>query len=317
MARRMLPRRLGHEEEASLVEHLTELRHRLLICIAAIVPAFAIAYAFHERLIQRLKDLLPEGTPLVTLGVTEPFTTSLKVSFYAALSIVLPILLWQVWAFLAPAVGEETQRVLGVFVVFSTLLFVAGLSFCYTIVLPKALEFLRRERGPQRHVRQQRQGVTQAFHRHVQAHRRRIERAGGRQARAQELHRVGDFQGGARAGAFVQHRRGQARGAERAGGIVARSCPHDHVDLDDRHLVRLDEPHRQAVRQRALLDRREIELRRRGERGRPAAIRRLCPHWNAERRDETANTKDAMIAKDTNTIEENSCSSYPSWPSCL
>ena len=142
MARRMLPRRLGHEEEASLVEHLTELRHRLLICIAAIVPAFAIAYVFHERLIQRLKDLLPEGTPLVTLGVTEPFTTSLKVSFYAALSIVLPIVLWQVWAFLAPAVGEETQRVLGVFVVFSTLLFVAGLSFCYTIVLPKALEFL-------------------------------------------------------------------------------------------------------------------------------------------------------------------------------
>lgn len=142
MARRMLPRRLGHEEEASLVEHLTELRHRLLICIAAIVPAFAIAYVFHERLIQRLKDLLPEGTPLVTLGVTEPFTTSLKVSFYAALAIVLPILLWQVWAFLAPAVGEETQRVLGVFVVFSTLLFAAGLAFCYTIVLPKALTFL-------------------------------------------------------------------------------------------------------------------------------------------------------------------------------
>jgi len=142
MARRMLPRRLGHEEEASLVEHLTELRHRLLICIAAIVPAFAIAYAFHERLIQRLKDLLPEGTPLVTLGVTEPFTTSLKVSFYAAVALVLPIILWQLWAFLAPAVGENTQRVIGIFVVFATLLFAAGVVFCYTIVLPKALTFL-------------------------------------------------------------------------------------------------------------------------------------------------------------------------------
>src|SRR5687768_15348912 len=105
MARRIVPRRLGHDEEASLVDHLTELRHRLVICIVAIVPAFAVAYVFHDELIERLKDLLPPGTPLVTLGVTEPFTTSLKVSFYAALAIVLPLLLWQIWAFLAPAVA--------------------------------------------------------------------------------------------------------------------------------------------------------------------------------------------------------------------
>ena len=139
---RMLPRRLGHEEEASLVEHLTELRHRLFICLGSIVPAFALAYAFHDHLIERLKDLLPPGTPLVTFGVTEPFLTSLKVSFYAAIALVLPIILWQVWAFLAPAVGEDTQRVLGVFVVLATALFAAGVAFCYVIVLPKALTFL-------------------------------------------------------------------------------------------------------------------------------------------------------------------------------
>jgi sec-independent protein translocase protein TatC len=142
MARRIVPRRLSHDEEATLVEHLTELRHRLLICIVAIVPAFALAYAFHDTLIRRLMDLLPEGTPVVTLGVTEPFTTSLKVSFYAAIALVLPIILWQVWAFLAPAVGDDTQRVLGVFVVLATGLFVAGVAFCYSIVLPKALTFL-------------------------------------------------------------------------------------------------------------------------------------------------------------------------------
>ena len=142
MARRILPRRLSHDEEATLVEHLTELRQRLLICIAAIVPAFALAYAFHEQLIRRLMDLVPEGTPIVTLGVTEPFTTSLKVSFYAALALVLPIILWQVWAFLAPAVGQETQRILSVFVVLATGLFVGGVVFCYTIVLPRALSFL-------------------------------------------------------------------------------------------------------------------------------------------------------------------------------
>ena len=142
MARRIVPRRLSHDEEATLVEHLTELRHRLVICLLAIVPAFALAYAFHEELIERLMDLLPEGTPVVTLGVTEPFTTSLKVSFYAALAIVLPLLLWQVWSFFAPAVAEDTQRVLSVFVVLSTGLFVAGVAFCYAIVLPKALDFL-------------------------------------------------------------------------------------------------------------------------------------------------------------------------------
>jgi sec-independent protein translocase protein TatC len=139
---RMLPRRLGHDEEASLVEHLTELRHRLFICLGSIIPAFALAYAFLDHLIERLKDLLPPGTPLVTFGVTEPFLTSLKVSFYAAIALVLPILLWQVWAFLAPAVGEDTQRVLGVFVVLATALFAAGVAFCYVIVLPKALTFL-------------------------------------------------------------------------------------------------------------------------------------------------------------------------------
>jgi sec-independent protein translocase protein TatC len=142
MARRILPRRLSHDEEATLVEHLSELRQRLVFCLLAIGPAFGIAYAFHEKLIEKLMDLLPPGTPVVTLGVTEPFTTSLKVSFYAALAIVLPLLLWQVWSFLAPAVADDTQRVLSVFVVLSTALFVAGVAFCYTIVLPKALDFL-------------------------------------------------------------------------------------------------------------------------------------------------------------------------------
>lgn len=142
MARRIVPRRLSHDEEATLVEHLDELRHRLLICLLALVPAFALAYAFHGKLIGRLKDLLPEGTPLVTLGVTEPFTTSLKVSFYVALAIMLPLLLWQIWAFLAPAVAQDTQRVISLFVAMATALFAAGVAFCYFVVLPKALDFL-------------------------------------------------------------------------------------------------------------------------------------------------------------------------------
>lgn len=142
MLRRIVPRRLSPGEEATLVEHLTELRHRLVICLFAIVPAFAVAYVFHDTLIRWLKDLLPEGTDLVTLGVAEPFTTALKVSFYAALAITLPVVLWQIWAFLAPAVDRSTQRIISLFVVIATALFAGGVAFSYFIVLPKALTFL-------------------------------------------------------------------------------------------------------------------------------------------------------------------------------
>ena len=142
MLRRIVPRRLNHEEEATLVEHLSELRHRIFVCLIAIVPAFVIAYAFHERIIEELMELLPEGKQLVTLGVTEPFFTSFKVSFYVAVALVLPVLLWQVWAFLAPAVAHTTQRVIVVFVVIATGLFFAGVTFCYLVILPRALDFL-------------------------------------------------------------------------------------------------------------------------------------------------------------------------------
>jgi sec-independent protein translocase protein TatC len=139
---RFLPRRLSHGEEATLVEHLGELRTRIVIVLLALVPAFALSYAFHDQLISWLIDLLPPGTPLVTLGVTEPFLTSVKVSFYAALAIMLPLLLWQTWAFLAPALDESTQRAIGVFVVFGTALFALGVSFAYFVLLPAALDFL-------------------------------------------------------------------------------------------------------------------------------------------------------------------------------
>jgi sec-independent protein translocase protein TatC len=144
MLRRLLPRRLRHGEEATLVEHLGELRTRIVVSLLAIVPAFALAFAFHERLIRWLTDLLPEDKEdqLVTLGVTEPFLTSVKVSFYAAIAIVLPILLYQAWAFLAPAVDDRTQRVISVFVVIATLLFAAGVLFAYFVILPAALDFL-------------------------------------------------------------------------------------------------------------------------------------------------------------------------------
>jgi sec-independent protein translocase protein TatC len=137
-----LPRRLRPGEEATLVEHLDELRTRLIISLLAVAAAFVVAFVFHERLIEWLREPLPDDKELVTLGVTEPFTTSVKVSFYAALAVSLPVLLWQAWSFLAPAMERNTQRVIAVFVVIGTGLFAAGLAFGYFVVMPKAIEFL-------------------------------------------------------------------------------------------------------------------------------------------------------------------------------
>jgi sec-independent protein translocase protein TatC len=137
-----LPRRLSPGEEATLVEHLDELRSRLIIALLAVAATFVVAFVFHEDLIEWLREPLPEEKELVTLGVTEPFTTSVKVSFYAAIALSLPVLLWQTWSFLAPAMEEDTQRVLAVFVTVATALFVAGLAFGYFVVMPKAVEFL-------------------------------------------------------------------------------------------------------------------------------------------------------------------------------
>jgi sec-independent protein translocase protein TatC len=140
--RRWLPRRLSHGEEATLVEHLDELRSRLIVSLVAIVPAFGVAYYFHEEIIEWLTGPLPDDRQLVTLGVTEPFTTSVMVSLIVAIGLVLPVLLWQIWAFLAPAVAPHFERVALFFVALSTALFACGVVFMYYVVLPRALEFL-------------------------------------------------------------------------------------------------------------------------------------------------------------------------------
>ncbi len=143
MARlRRLPRRLGYGEEATLVEHLDELRTRLIVSLAAVGLAFLVTYYFHETLVEWLMRPLPDDRQLVTLGVAEPFTTSLKVSFYAALALAFPVLVWQAWSFFAPAVEEGRQRVVVRFVALATVLFAGGLAFAYFVVLPPALDFL-------------------------------------------------------------------------------------------------------------------------------------------------------------------------------
>jgi sec-independent protein translocase protein TatC len=140
--KRWLPRRLTHGEEATLVEHLDELRSRLIISLVFIIPAFLVAFVFHEQIMEWLTGPLPDDRELVTFGVTEPFTTSVKVSLVAGLALAVPVILWQVWSFLAPAVDPHLQRVVLGFVLLATGLFACGVLFMYYVVLPRALDFL-------------------------------------------------------------------------------------------------------------------------------------------------------------------------------
>jgi sec-independent protein translocase protein TatC len=138
-----LPRRLRHGEEATLVEHLGELRARLIISLAAIAVAFAVTYAFHGHLLDWLNRPLPQHLRKpATFSPIEPFTTSVWVSLWAALLLALPVVLWQLWAFLAPAIEEHRQRAIAMVVLFATALGLGGVAFGYWVVLPPAIHFL-------------------------------------------------------------------------------------------------------------------------------------------------------------------------------
>jgi sec-independent protein translocase protein TatC len=140
---RLLPRRLRHGEEATLVEHLGELRTRIVISLAALVVAFIVTFIFHGRILDWLNRPLPKGFGKpVTFSPAEPFLTSVKVAMLAAFLIALPIIFWQIWAFLAPAMQEQSQRVIAAYVVFATVLLVLGIIFGYYLALPQAIHFL-------------------------------------------------------------------------------------------------------------------------------------------------------------------------------
>ncbi len=138
-----LPRRLRQGEEATLVEHLDELRTRIFVSLGALALGFVVAFVFHRHLLHWLNAPLPDrrGNP-VTFGVAEPFLTAMKVSLMAGFALALPVVLWQLWSFLAPAVEPHAERMVLVFVLFATALLVAGVAFGYWVVLPKAVQFL-------------------------------------------------------------------------------------------------------------------------------------------------------------------------------
>src|SRR5262249_51629548 len=123
-------------------EHLGELRSRLVFCLLALAVTFAVAYTFHGTLLGWLNRPLPKHFKPTTLSVTEPFLTSFWISLWAGFILALPIILWQVWGFFAPAFMKRTQRIIAGFSVFSALLLAAGVLFGYFVVMKPAVHFL-------------------------------------------------------------------------------------------------------------------------------------------------------------------------------
>src|SRR5680860_584125 len=106
-------RRAGRDDHLSVVDHLDELRNRLIVSGIILIVAFGVAYAFHDQLIAFLEEPLPERyqeTGLITLSPTEPFFTTLKICFWAAILVALPVWLYQVYAFIIPAAPHQPRR---------------------------------------------------------------------------------------------------------------------------------------------------------------------------------------------------------------
>lgn len=141
MPRRVKPVR--HDEQLTLVDHLTELRSRLGIALIAFGVAFAFCGWQNQRILQIVNKPLPDdhSEPL-TFGVTEPFTTTFTNAAYGALLLALPVVLYQLYAFVLPAFTPTEKRVAKPLLLLVPILFVSGVLFCYFVVLPPATDFL-------------------------------------------------------------------------------------------------------------------------------------------------------------------------------
>jgi sec-independent protein translocase protein TatC len=132
--------------EGTLMSHLLELRNRLLKAVVAVLVAFIPCAIFANELFtlvaQPLIDKLPKGTSLIATSVVSPFMTPFKVAFYVALFIAIPVVLYQIWAFVAPGLYRREKRFAVPLLVSSVFLFYAGVVFAYFAVFPVMFSYL-------------------------------------------------------------------------------------------------------------------------------------------------------------------------------
>jgi sec-independent protein translocase protein TatC len=135
-------RPVDFEDRLTLVEHLDELRTRIVVSISTFAVAFALCFWQNVRLLDIANAPLPGDRTPITIGVAEPFATTVTITAYAAIVISLPVILYQAYAYLLPALTDRERRVIVPFLVMVPVLFCAGVVFGYFVVLPAATKFL-------------------------------------------------------------------------------------------------------------------------------------------------------------------------------
>ena len=130
----------------SFLEHLDELRRRLVVAIIAVAVGFLVALFFIDRIfgfvMRPLQQILPHGGKLIYTEPTEAFMLQLKVAALAGLVLAAPLVMWQVWLFVAPGLYAKEKRFALPFVFFSSIFFVGGAAFSHYVVFPTAWTFL-------------------------------------------------------------------------------------------------------------------------------------------------------------------------------
>lgn len=132
---------VSHDDRLSVVDHLDELRSRIIVSLLVLAAAFVLCAWQSDQILEILNEPL-DGRQPVTLSPTEPFLTTVTLSLYAAILLSLPVILYQLYAFVLPAFSPTERRVAFPLLLLVPFLFVAGVVFCYFIVLPPALDFL-------------------------------------------------------------------------------------------------------------------------------------------------------------------------------
>ena len=132
--------------EESFLSHLVELRARLLRAVLAVLAAFIVLIPFAETLYQLLAApllaRLPAGGQMIAIDVASPFFTPLKLAFFVGLLLAMPVVLYQLWAFVAPGLYRNEKRLAVPLLVSAVTLFYAGCAFAYWLVLPLVFGFL-------------------------------------------------------------------------------------------------------------------------------------------------------------------------------
>ena len=126
----------------TLIDHFAELRTRLFIALGAWVVGAGAAFYFRKLLLDWLRAPLPEGINLTAFGILEPFTVSMQIAAFFGLALASPVIMSQVWGFIAPGLYPEERRWAVPFVLFTVMAFALGIVFAYYVVLPLALPII-------------------------------------------------------------------------------------------------------------------------------------------------------------------------------